>query len=164
MDGGLGGAVGGGEGEGQEGEAGGDVDDGGVGLLLEWGSRAAVRRMGPSRLVVTMASASAGFGLGEEVFGAHDAGVVDDYVEGGVVGRRAGGDFADVGGVFDVELDGAHAGIGGGGLVEDLLAAAGDDDLVAEVVEGFCEAAADPEPPPVMRMVFPVGFMVVLLR
>ena len=54
-------------------------------------------------------------------------------------GRR----LADVGGVFDVEGDGGHAGIGGGGLVEDLLAAAGDDDFVAELVEGFCEAAAD---------------------
>ena len=81
--------------------------------------------------------------MGQEVFRAHDACVVDDDVERGVVLRQLRGSFADVGGVFDVELDGADARIGGGGLVEDLLAAAGDDDFVAELVEGFCEAAAD---------------------
>ena len=53
------------------------------------------------------------------------------------------GDLADVGGVFDVENGGGHAGVGGGGPVEDLLAATGDDDFVAELVEGFCEATTD---------------------
>ncbi len=87
------------------------------------------------------------FGVGDvrwsvEVFGAHDAGVVDDYVEGGVVGGDLLGEGGDVGGVFDVEDGGGHAGVGGGGFVEDGLAAAGDDYFVAEGLEGLCEGAA----------------------
>ena len=144
MDGGLGGAVGGGDGHGDEGQARGDGHDGGVGLLLELGEQGRGEADGAEEV-----GGDDGFGVGdaaggvEEVFGAHDAGVVDDYVEGGVVLRQLRGYFADVGGVFDVELDGADAWICGGGLVEDLLPAAGDDDFVAEFVEGFCEAAAD---------------------
>jgi len=68
---------------------------------------------------------------------------MDDYVECGVVGGEFGGDLADVGGVFDVENDGGHAGVGGGGVFEDLLATTGDDDFVAELMEGLCDAAAD---------------------
>ena len=83
------------------------------------------------------------FGLSEKVFGAHDAGVVDDGVEGGEVGDEIGGEGADAGGVFDVEYDGGHAGIGGDCFIEHLFAAAGDDDVIAEFVEGFGETAAD---------------------
>ena len=52
-----------------------------------------------------------------------------------------------------------HAGVGGGGFVESVLAAAGDDDLVAESVKGSASPRPMPEPPPVMRMVLPVGFI-----
>ena len=62
---------------------------------------------------------------------------MDDDVEGGVGGGELSGDAADVGGVLDVEADGGHAGIGGGGLVEDGLAAAGDDYFIAEGLEGL---------------------------
>jgi hypothetical protein len=82
-------------------------------------------------------------GLGEEVFGAHDAGVVDDDVERGEVCYEFLGEGADAGGVFDVEDRGGHAGVGGDGFVENLFAAACDDDFVAELVEGLREAAAD---------------------
>jgi hypothetical protein len=84
-----------------------------------------------------------GIGAGEEVFRAHDAGVVDDDVE----RREVGGEFLseclDGGGIFDVESGRGDAGVGLGGLVEDLLTTAGDDDFIAELVECLCEAAAD---------------------
>ena len=81
--------------------------------------------------------------LGEELFSTHDSGVVDEDVEGGELGSCVGGEGADGGGVFDVEGEGLHAGVCGNGSVEDMLASAGDDDLVAEGEEGFCESAAD---------------------
>ena len=146
VDGGLGGAVGGGEGHGDEAEAGGFGEDGGVGLLEELGEQGSGEADGAEEV-----GGDGCFGVGqglvgrlrEEVFGAHDAGVVDDDVEGWVGGGEFGGYGADVGRVFDVEGDGGHAGVGGGGVVEDGLAAAGDDDFVAEGVEGFGEGAAD---------------------
>ncbi len=98
-------------------------------------------------------------GVVEEIFRPHDACVEDDGVEGGVVGGELSGNLADVGGVFDVELDGVHTGISGSGLVENLFAATGDDDLVAKFVEGLCEARPIPEPPPVMRIMLPVMFI-----
>ena len=78
-----------------------------------------------------------------EVFRTHDAGVVNDDIEGGEVGDEFLGEGADAGSVFNVECCGGHAGIGGDGVVENLLAAAGDDDLVAEIVKGLCQSAAD---------------------
>ncbi len=61
----------------------------------------------------------------------------------GEVGDEFCGEGADAGGVFDVEYGGRHAWVGGDGFVEDLLAATGDDDVIAKLVEGLCEAAAD---------------------
>ena len=81
--------------------------------------------------------------MSEKVFGAHDAGVVDDGVEGGEVGDELGGEGADAGGVFDVEHGRRHAGIGGDCFIEHLFAAAGDDDVIAEFVERLGETAAD---------------------
>jgi DNA-binding HxlR family transcriptional regulator len=143
VNGGLGGAVGGGEGQRDEGEAGGDGDDGGVGLLKEVREQRGGEADGAEEV-----GSDDGLGVGgvrglEDVFGAHDAGVVDDDVKRGVVGGELLGEGADAGGVFDVEDGGGHAGVGCDGLVEDLLAAAGDDDLVAEFMEGLCDAAAD---------------------
>ena len=131
MNGGLGGAVGGCEGEGDEAEARGDCDDGGVRLLLELREHGCGKADGAEEVGGDDSFGVGGLGFVEEVFGAHDAGVVDDHVE----GREISGDFlaeyADGGRVFNVEGGGGHAGVGGGGFVEDLLAAAGDDDLVA---------------------------------
>lgn len=148
VDGGFGGVVGGDDCHGDEGEAGGDGEDGGVVLFLKLGKQGGGEADGAEEV-----GGDGGLGVGEgcglicglseQVFGAHDAGVVDDGVEGGVIGGELSGDFADVGGVFDVEDDGGHAGVGGGGLAEDLFAAAGDDHFVSELVEGFCEGAAD---------------------
>jgi len=132
VDGGFGGVVCGRHRHGNEGEAGGDGEDGGVGLLFQ------VREQGRGETDGAEEIGGDGglhvgefFWLGEEVFGAHDAGVVDDGVEGGEVGDELGGEGADACGVFDVEYGRGHAGVGGDGLVEDLLAAAGDDDVIA---------------------------------
>ena len=144
VDGGLGRVVGGGEGQGDEGQAGGDGQDARVGLLYKVREQGGGEADGAEEV-----GGDGGFGvaevpgLGEDVFGAHDAGVEDDGVESGEVGDELCGEGADAGGVFDVEDGGGHAGVGGGGLVEELFAAASDDDFVAELVEGLCEAAAD---------------------
>jgi len=90
-----------------------------------------------------------GFGVGqvgllsEKLFRAHDAGIVDEDVERRELGGGLGSEVANGSGVFDVEGEGLHAGIGGGGFVEGMLAAAGDDDLVAEGVESFGKSAAN---------------------
>src|SRR6185437_10222776 len=73
----------------------------------------------------------------------HDAGVVDEDVEGGEVGGDFGGEGFNRGRIFDIEREGSHAGVGGDGLIEHGLTAAGNDDLVALLVEGLGEAAAD---------------------
>ena len=82
-------------------------------------------------------------GLRKDILRAHDARVVDDGVERRVVSREPGRDALDVGRVLDVECDGGHAGVGGGRLVQQSLAAPGDDDLIAEGVERLSERAAD---------------------
>ena len=50
---------------------------------------------------------------------------------------------ADGGGIFDIERERLHARVGGNGLVKRGVAASGDDDAVAECVEGLSEAAAN---------------------
>jgi hypothetical protein len=45
------------------------------------------------------------------------------------------------------------------GHIEGLPAAARDDYLISKLVEGFSQAEADSGTPPVMRMVFPLMFM-----
>jgi hypothetical protein len=144
VNGGLAGVVTRGERHRDEGQAGGDGDDGGVGLLEEmWEQRGGEA----DRTEEIGGDDGFGvcdlFGLGEDVFRAHDAGVVDDDVEGGEVGGELCSKGANLGGVFNIEDCGAHAGVGCDGVVENLLSAAGDDDFVAKFVEGLGEAAAD---------------------
>jgi len=79
----------------------------------------------------------------EKVLAAHDAGVVDEDVEGGELSDNLPGKCTDGGAVFDIELERLDARVGGGGFGESAEAAAGDDDLVAESVEGLSEAAAN---------------------
>src|SRR6202012_1366705 len=67
----------------------------------------------------------------------HDAGVVHDSVEFGIVGDEFFADGGDVIWIRDVEFDGLHAGVRVGDFGEVAFAAAGDDDLIAEFVEGF---------------------------
>jgi hypothetical protein len=87
VDSGLGGVVRGGDGHRNEGQTGGHGDDGGVGLLQE------VRKQrGGEADWAEEVGGDGGLGvgdvcgLGKDVFGAHDAGVVDDDVEGREVG------------------------------------------------------------------------------
>jgi hypothetical protein len=144
VDGGFSGVVGGGEGHRGEREAGRDGHDRGVGLLQKVRQQGAGEADGTEEVGVNGGfCVGSGGGLGEEVFGTHDASVVDDDVEGGIVGNQFCCEGTDVGSVFDVEDCGGHAGIGGDSVVEDLFAAAGDDDFVAEFMEGLREAAAD---------------------
>ena len=78
-----------------------------------------------------------------EVFILHDAGVVDEDVERGEAAdevRGEGGEGVEAGHVEDC---GGHARIGCRDFVEQSLAAAGDNDLVAELVKGLCQGAAD---------------------
>ena len=81
--------------------------------------------------------------LGQQLFGPHDTRIVDEDVQRRVARRELSRERADVGGVLDVEHKGGHARVCGSGLVERLLAAAGDDDVVSERVEGLCQTAAD---------------------
>jgi hypothetical protein len=143
VDGRLRGVVGGCDGHGGEGKAGGDRHDGRVWLLEEVRQQGGGEADGTEEVGGDRGLCVADLGGLGEVFGAHDAGVVDDDVEGGEVGGEFLGEGADAGAVFDVKDRGGHAGVGGDGFVEDLLAAAGNDDFVAEVVECLGEAAAD---------------------
>ena len=81
--------------------------------------------------------------LRQQILRAHDAGVVDEHIQRGKLARPPGGKGANRGGVFNVQRERLHAGVGGRGLVERLLAPAGDDDLIAEFVEFFRKAAAN---------------------
>ena len=87
VDGGLRGAVGGSEGQGDKGQAGGDGHDGSVRLLLELREQRGSEADGAEEIGDDDGlGVGEGFGLVEEVVGTHDAGVVDDDVEGGVAG------------------------------------------------------------------------------
>jgi hypothetical protein len=80
---------------------------------------------------------------GPQVLGAGDAGVIDHDVQGGMAARDFRDEGADGGGIGDIERDKCHAGIGAGHFLQGLPAPAGDDDLVAERMKGFRQAAAD---------------------
>jgi len=85
----------GGEGHEDEGEAGGDGHDGGVWLVKEVRQKSGSEADGAEAVGGDDGFGVGGVGgLGEEFFGAHDAGVVDDYVEGGEVGDEFLGEGA----------------------------------------------------------------------
>ena len=119
VDGSLGGVVGGRYRQGQEGEDGGDGDDGGVGLPFQvreerrGEANGAEEVGGDHRLDVGEI-----FGLGEKIFEAHDAGAVDDGVEGWIVGDELGGEAGDARGALNVEDGGRHARVRGDGVVQ----------------------------------------------
>jgi hypothetical protein len=81
------------------------------------------------------------FGLSQEVFEAHDAGAVDDGVEGWQIVDQLDGKGANANGILDVKDGGGHTRVRGDGVVEELFATVSDDDLGAEFMEGFREAA-----------------------
>ena len=80
--------------------------------------------------------------FGGRVVEIHDAGVVDEGVELGMVGDQLLANGGDAIGICDVEFDGLHSGIGFGDFGEVTFTAAGDDDLIAELVEGFVGVVA----------------------
>ena len=73
----------------------------------------------------------------------HDAGIVDQDVQCGMLGKQRRGGPRDAAGIGDVQLDRGHAGVAVKHRLQPVLAAARDDDLVASLVESLSEGAAD---------------------
>jgi len=69
--------------------------------------------------------------LGLQALKSHNTRVIDEDVQRRVVRCHLNRKRADIRGVSDVKHKGSHAGVRGGGLVECLLAAASDDDVVS---------------------------------
>lgn len=129
VDGGLGGAIRGRERKRQKCQAGGDVENRRARLLFEvWQER---RREADGAKKV---GGDNGFGIGkigllsEQVFRAHDAGIVDEDIQRGKLGDGLSGKVTDSSRILDIEQERLHAGVGGGGLVERVLPPAGNDD------------------------------------
>ena len=129
-------AVGGCDRQRNEAQAGGDVDDGRLCLLLQvreerrgHADRAEQVR-GDDRLGVAETSRQ-----NLEIFYFHDAGVVDQHVDAGMFGRGAGGEGADGLRIVDIEGYRDDSRICFRGLVQGVLPSSGDDDLVAELMK-----------------------------
>ena len=119
-----------------------------------------MRRMGPSKFVATIDSAAATSSHRRpEILDPHDARVIDEHVQRRVARLQFGSHGADTCRVFDVDRERSHARVRGGGRIERLLAAAGDDDLVPQAWNASASPRPMPDPPPVIRMVLPVSFM-----
>ena len=126
-----------------EAEHGAGIGDDGVVLalqVLDQGRRHADRphQIGVHRIDQQLVVDPAGGPVGQ-----HDAGVVDQHVEIGMVGDQPGCHGVDAGGIGDIEFDRLHAGVGGDDLVEMGPAAAGNDHLVAALVKSLGERPAD---------------------
>ncbi len=81
--------------------------------------------------------------LFKELLRAHDSRVVDQNIERGEFLGNIGGKRADGAGLLDVENQRLHPRIRGSRLVQHSLAAAGNDDLVAQFVKRLGKGAAD---------------------
>jgi hypothetical protein len=81
--------------------------------------------------------------VGGEVFTLRDSGIVDKNVKFGELFPDAGRERIDGRRIFKVELHTVHAGVGGGDFVEQSLAAASDDDLIAALMENLGKCATD---------------------
>ena len=144
MDGGFGGAIGGSGGHRHEGEAGGDGDDGGARLPFKVRQQRGGEAEGREEVGGDDVPDDGEIGGGLiEIFGLHDAGVMDEDVEGGELAGYLGGEGGEGVEILHVEDGGLHAGIGGRDFIEEGFAASGDDELIAFFVEGFGEGAAD---------------------
>lgn len=137
-------AVGREQGERDEGEPGGDGHDRRVSLAEQ------VRQEGGGQTDrAEEVRGDLGFSVAQgggrivQVLRAHDAGVVDDDVEGGELGGELGRERADSGGILDVEDESGYAGIGADDFLKHGRTAARNDDAVAAGVEGLGEGAAD---------------------
>jgi hypothetical protein len=75
--------------------------------------------------------------------GQHDAGVVEEDVESGIVVHELGGRTIDAGWVGDVQLDRRHPRICGDDRIEVAAPAAGNDHLVAQLVKSLGQPTAD---------------------
>src|ERR1700722_15207276 len=78
-----------------------------------------------------------------QVFAPGDSGIVDQDVEFRELFPNVGCEAVDGMRVCNVELHAAHARVCGSDLVEESLTAAGDDDLIAELMESLGKGATD---------------------
>ena len=124
-----------------EAQARGDVDDRRVGRPARWlDERIDEADRAEGRLVLMVASASAKSRDRSRRLEAHDAGVVDEHVDGRMGSDEAPGEVGDAGGTVDVERERVHVRAPGDGLAQRVLAAAGHDHRVAEIVEAGAPA------------------------
>ena len=84
--------------------------------------------------------------LGQQIFGPHNASVVDEHIQRGKLRRYLGGEGANGLGAFNVESERLHAGVGVRGLIQSLLSPPCDDDLVTQLVQLFRQPAANARP------------------
>src|ERR1700722_18409908 len=136
MNRGFGGAIDGGGVHGSEAESGGDGEDVGGRLLFEVLDECGGDANRAQEIDVDDRSGLRVVHHGGGVVDLHDSRVVDDGVKFREVGDEFFANAGDAGGMFDVEFVVAHIGIGFGDFGEVAFAAAGDDDFVAELVEG----------------------------
>jgi hypothetical protein len=162
VDGGLGGVVGGGDGHGEEGEAGRDGHDGGVGLFEEVRQKRGGEADGAEEVGGDDGVGVGGVGGLEEVFGAHDAGVVDDDVEGGkpAVSFWAKERMPAASSMLRIAED--MPGLAATVSSRTCLRRPAMMTLLPSLWRASARPPPIPEPPPVMRMVLPVVFMMVL--
>jgi hypothetical protein len=73
----------------------------------------------------------------------HDAGIVEQHIQPGKILGQLRRHRLDLLRVLDVQFHAVHARVGLGHLVQQGFAPAADDDLVAEPMKGFGDAAAD---------------------
>ena len=81
--------------------------------------------------------------LTKKLLAAHDACVVDEHVYRWNLGDGFGGKGPQRRSILDIDGERFHAEVSGEGLVENMRASAGDDDLVALGVESLSESAAN---------------------
>src|SRR5271165_1698695 len=107
------------------------------------GSSAAVRRIGPSKFVATIASASANRPTLHQL-GSHNASVENHYVQGRIITLHLLGEANDRVALSDIDHDGLHARIGRHRFFQRFLSAAGNNHLVPLGVKSLGQTSANP--------------------
>lgn len=80
-------------------------------------------------------------GIGSQVFGTGDSGIVDEDVERRELFLNTGRQGIEGERVFNDVLHAMHARMGGSDLIEEMLTTASDDDLIAQAMESLGKGA-----------------------
>ena len=139
----LGGRIDGGTDQRHMRKAGGDVDDRRILLPLEMIDERIDQPDRPEQI-----GGDRRLGIVEPAGGidrliAHDACVVDQNVEPGEIGDQPPGESGDASRIVRIEGDRVHVGPPRDRAVQRLLAASGDDDGIAQIVEALGDRLAD---------------------